>query len=104
MKTIRTLIASSCVAICLMAAPLTSRAGIIGDILHDISNLLHNHDNGKGNNGQDNGKGNPHVTSNAPTTNSNSVPLDGGIVLLMAAGLGFGVKKVYDRRKKTFAC
>ena len=97
--TIKTLIVSSCLVTCLMAAPLTSRAGIIDDILQDISNFLHNHDNGKGNNGHDNGKGNPHDTSNAPTTNS--VPLDGGIVILMSAGLGFGARKVYNRRKKS---
>ena len=32
-----------------------------------------------------------------PTTEA---PLDGGLTLLIAAGIGFGVKKVYDKRKK----
>jgi hypothetical protein len=27
-------------------------------------------------------------------------PLDGGLTLLIAAGIGYGVKKVYDKRKK----
>jgi hypothetical protein len=30
----------------------------------------------------------------------NSVPIDGGITLLLAAGLGLGAKKLYDRKKK----
>jgi hypothetical protein len=33
----------------------------------------------------------------APTTQA---PLDGGLTLLIAAGIGYGVKKVYDKRKK----
>ena len=27
-------------------------------------------------------------------------PLDGGLSLLIAAGIGYGVKKAYDKRKK----
>ncbi|MBL7719841.1 MAG: hypothetical protein JNL72_13455 [Flavipsychrobacter sp.] len=30
----------------------------------------------------------------------NDVPLDGGISLLAAAGVGYGIKKVADKRKK----
>jgi hypothetical protein len=30
----------------------------------------------------------------------NDVPLDGGISLLAAAGIGYGIKKVADKRKK----
>ena len=29
-----------------------------------------------------------------------SVPIDGGLSLLIAAGVGIGAKKVYDQRKK----
>ena len=29
-----------------------------------------------------------------------SVPIDGGITILLIAGLGFGVKKILDRNKK----
>ena len=29
------------------------------------------------------------------------VPIDGGLCLLMAAGVGYVVKKGYDKRKKT---
>ncbi len=28
------------------------------------------------------------------------VPIDGGLTLLLAAGAGLGVKKIYDQRKK----
>ncbi len=30
----------------------------------------------------------------------NSVPFDGGVSLLVAAGIGYGIKKVRDSRKK----
>ena len=30
----------------------------------------------------------------------NDVPVDGGLSLLVAAGVGYGVKKVRERRKK----
>ncbi len=32
--------------------------------------------------------------------NCNDVPLDGGISLLAAAGVGYGMKKVAEKRKK----
>ena len=31
------------------------------------------------------------------------VPIDGGLSLLIAAGVGYGVKKIKDERKKTRA-
>lgn len=31
------------------------------------------------------------------------IPLDGGVVLLIAAGVGYGVKKVKEQRKKNTA-
>ena len=41
------------------------------------------------------GGGNP-----VPPTDA---PLDGGLTLLIAAGIGYGAKKVYDKRKKNQA-
>lgn len=36
-----------------------------------------------------------------PTTDPDQgIPLDGGLSLLVAAGIGYGVKKVRDNRKK----
>lgn len=38
---------------------------------------------------------------NTPTaTTNNSVPLDGGVVFLMVAGLGLGARLLYDTRAK----
>jgi len=33
--------------------------------------------------------------------NDPDVPIDGGLSLLVAAGVGYAVKKGYDKRKKT---
>jgi len=30
----------------------------------------------------------------------NGVPIDGGITILLVAGIGLGAKKIYDRKKK----
>ncbi len=38
------------------------------------------------------------IESNPDTT---EVPLDGGLSLLIAAGIGYGIKKAHDNRKKT---
>lgn len=35
-----------------------------------------------------------------PDVNDNDVPIDGGVSLLIAAGIGYGLKKVYDKRKE----
>lgn len=66
-------------AVPLFMVPKQSHAGIIGDIL----GLLFG--NGKGQNGQGGQKKDP-----PPTTTSNSVPVDGGTVVLLMAGLGLG--------------
>jgi hypothetical protein len=42
------------------------------------------------------GGGNP---GGAPSGPTGAVPVDGGLSLLLAAGLGFGAKKAYDYRK-----
>ena len=36
----------------------------------------------------------------APPPDCNDVPLDGGLSLLVAAGAGYGIKKVAEKRKK----
>ncbi|MHA4808151.1 PID-CTERM protein-sorting domain-containing protein [Flavitalea flava] len=58
---------------------------------------------GSGNNGNQNGNngdnGN-HYGNDKDTGKGNSVPLDGGIVFLFAAGLGLGTKMIYDANKK----
>ena len=37
---------------------------------------------------------------NPPPPDCNDVPLDGGLSLLVAAGAGYGIKKVAEKRKK----
>lgn len=43
----------------------------------------------------------PTPTPPTPTTPPTQVPLDGGVVLLAAAGAAYGAKKMYARKKKT---
>ena len=72
--------------------PVQSRAGVLGDLLHLLVG------GGKNNTTQD-----PSCPSEPGT--GNSVPLDGGVVFLMVAGLGLGAKLIYDARaKKEVAC
>jgi len=63
--------------------PVQSRAGVIGDLLNGLL--------GGGSNTQD-----PPCPPDQGT--GNSVPLDGGVVFLMVAGLGLGAKLIYDAR------
>jgi hypothetical protein len=81
MKAMKMLMVISLLSVSLLAIPMTSRAGIIGNIIAAIENALH-HD-------KDPKKG----------PSGNSVPLDGGIILLGAAALGFGAWKLYGRKK-----
>jgi hypothetical protein len=81
MKAMKMLMVISLLSVSLLAIPMTSRAGIIGNIISAIENALH-HD-------KDPKKG----------TGGNSVPLDGGIVLLGAAALALGASKLYGRKK-----
>jgi hypothetical protein len=83
MKAMKMLMVISLLSVSLLAIPMTSRAGIIGNIISAIENALH-HDHDK-----DPKKG----------TGGNSVPLDGGIVLLGAAALALGASKLYGRKK-----
>jgi hypothetical protein len=61
--------------------PVQSRAGVIGDLLN---NLLGGNDTSQ------------NCDTQPPP--GNSVPLDGGVVFLMVAGLGLGAKLIYDAR------
>ena len=80
----------------LMAAPFLfipkqSKAGVIGDIIH----WIFGNDNGQGNN--NNNQGND--TKKDPPSATTSVPLDGGMIILMVAGLGLGAKLIYDAKR-----
>lgn len=56
---------------------------------------------GQGQNGQ--GQNNNDQGGGGKKSSSPSAPLDGGITLLLAAGVGLGVKKVLDQRKHQHA-
>lgn len=43
----------------------------------------------------------PTPTPTSPTPPPTQVPLDGGIILLAAAGAAYGAKKMYVRKKTT---
>jgi hypothetical protein len=55
--------------------------------------------NGGGSNGWSSGNSNPSGPNGSPT-GSPSAPLDGGIVFLLIAGLGLGLKIVLDKNKQ----
>ena len=63
--------------------PVQSRAGIIGDLLNGLLG----------------GSDNTQNCQNPPPP-GNSVPLDGGVVFLMVAGLALGAWLIYDARAK----
>jgi len=79
-KMIRTLVFGVVIAAPLILVPHQSRAGIISDILTTIF-----------------GKDKDKPKTNTPT---NSVPLNGGEIFLIVAGLGLGGKLLYDRHRK----
>lgn len=93
------------IATTLVCMPHVTRANVITNIIGWLDNLGkdnkgHGHDHDKDNdkNGQGkNGKG----WDNDPSPTSNSVPLDGGLIMLMVAGLGLGTKLMLDQRKKS---
>jgi hypothetical protein len=92
MKTIKKIVFGAIVAVPMFLAPQQSKAGgLIGDLLGDLGI-----GGGSGNGGSCSCQSNP--PSNPPA--GNSVPIDGGTVLLLAAGLAFGTKVMYDRHKK----
>jgi hypothetical protein len=44
-----------------------------------------------------------HSSPSSPSSPSTKVPFDGGLSLLVATGIGIGIKKGYDKRKKQAA-
>jgi hypothetical protein len=91
-KMLRTLVFGIVIATPLLLAPHQSKAGnLIGDLLKDL--FGNNNNQGQNNNNQGN-QGNPNCATNP------SVPLNEGTVFLLIAGLGLGVKMIYDRRKQ----
>ena len=83
----------------LMAAPyfipVQSKANWLDDVLKDIFGSGKNK-NEHVNNGNHYGYGRQAAQGQA----GNSVPLDGGTVFLMLAGLGLGAKLLYDAKAK----
>jgi len=83
--------------VCLLMAspflfiPKQSKAGVIGDVIH----WIFGNDNGQGNNNDNHGND----KKKDPPTASTSVPLDGGMIILMVAGLGLGAKLIYDAKR-----
>ena len=70
----------------LMFTPHTSKANIIGDLLQWITG--DDKDKDKKDKKDKDGSG-------------NSVPVNGGVVFLVVAGLGLGAKMLYDYNKKS---
>lgn len=76
--------------------PMQSRANWLDDILKDIFGSG-KHKNEHVNNGNHYAYGQQGVQGQS---GGNSVPLDGGTVFLLMAGLGLGAKLLYDARSK----
>jgi len=66
----------------LLAVPKQSKAGIIGDVITAIF-------------GGDKDKKTPPAPGSG-----NTVPFNGGLVILVIAGAGLGAKMIYDRKRK----
>ncbi len=81
MKLVKKIAFCAIIATPLFLVPKQSHAGILGDLLGAIF-------------GNDNRKKDP------PKPTSNSVPLDGATIVLMAAGLGLGTKMLLGNKRK----
>lgn len=95
MKMFKKFFFGAMIAAPLLLAPATTKAGPISDLLHLIF--------GGGNDRKQPGQNPPANQQNAgtPTTGTgNSVPINGGLVVLLVAGLGLGAKVVYDSKSK----
>ena len=78
MKFAKKTLLAAVISTSLLCVPAVSKAGIISDILNFLNQ----------------GKGDKHGKG------SNSVPVNGGLVVLMIAGVGLGAKMIYDQGKK----
>ncbi len=79
MKFVKKTILAAMISTSLLCVPAVSKAGIISDILNFL------------NQGKDDKHG---------KHDGNSVPVNGGLVVLMIAGVGLGAKMIYDQSKK----
>ena len=107
MKTVTKVMLGVMITSLMFLAPAQSKAGGPGDLLKDH---FGKHDQGKRGDhdgrGDKGGKGDKDdykkpdndswSTGNGRPT---SIPLDGGLLLLFAAGLGLGAKLIYDRNR-----
>ena len=111
MKMFKKVLFGAMIAAPLLMAPATTKAGPIGDLLKEIfgglgknQNGQGQNQNGQGQNGQgqngqgQNGQGQSNPGAPGTTTPGNSVPINGGLVMLLAAGLGLGAKVIYDNK------
>jgi len=93
-KMIRTMVFGVVIAAPLLLVPHQSKAGgILGGLGDFLKELL-----GDSKDKNPNAPGNGWAGTN-PNKPTNSVPLDKGTVFLVVAGLGLGVKMIYDRRR-----
>jgi hypothetical protein len=103
MKLTKKIFMGALIATSLVCVPHVSKANPITNLITWLENL--GKDNGKGNQGNDNGQGNKYGVGkndkDDPTSASNSVPLDGGLILLMIAGLGLGMMVILSERRKS---
>jgi hypothetical protein len=80
MKFAKKTLLAAMISTSLLCVPAVSKAGIISDILSFLN---------QGGKGDRRGK-----------SGGNSVPVNGGLVVLMIAGVGLGAKMIYDQSKK----
>ena len=71
----------------LLAVPKQSKAGIIGDLISAIF-------------GSDKDKSDKDKKTPPAPSSGNTVPFNGGLVILVIAGAGLGAKMIYDRKRK----
>ena len=92
MKTIKRIVCGVLIAAPLFLAPAQSRANGLGDFFRNLfGGDRHSYSDRRGSQSD----------PPAPTPGSgNSVPVNGGILLLVIAGLGLGTKIVYDKGKR----
>ena len=84
-KIFKKLVMGALILVPLMFAPHISRANIISDLVHWLKG---DKDDKKEKKEKDR------------DSSGNSVPVDGGVVFLLVAGLGLGAKMLYDYNKK----
>jgi hypothetical protein len=88
----------------LMAAPyfipVQSKANWLGDLLRDFFGNGHHKQHFNNGNHYAYGQQGPQGQQGQGQQGGNAVPLDGGTVFLMLAGLGLGAKLLYDAKAK----